>query len=462
MLDRRHFLGAAASAAAGAQIAARPNFLFVLTDDQRWDQMSCASHPFARTPNMDRLAREGARFTNAFVTTPLCSPSRGCFQTGQYAHRHGILDNSERNAQSHTLPVYAKFLQHAGYETGYIGKWHMGHREDSVRPGFDYWVGFRGQGQYVDPQINKNGERGKVSGYITDILSDHAVDFIGKRRQKPFSLCLAHKAIHGPFTPAARHQTLFAGQKIVRGPGASDDLAGKPAMAGHRDRMRTPDPPRHGGPTDETILNMTRALMAVDEGLGKVLGALEETEQLGNTVIVFAGDNGYFFGEHQLGDKRRAYEEGLRIPLLVRYPKLVRAGSTPAAMAANIDLAPTLLDLAGVPVPRSMQGRSLVPLLTGKTRGWRQALPLEYFDDPPFPQSPAWQAIRSERWKLIRYPGHADWTELYDLENDPAELRNLVEDSRGRAILSKLGQQLSVFQKQASAEAGRAPASEKA
>jgi len=186
-MHRRHFLGALAGAA-NAQVTARPNFLFVLTDDQRWDQMSCAGHPFVKTPNMDRIAREGVRFTNAFVTTPLCSPSRGCFLTGQYAHRHGILDNSERNAQSHLLPTYSKFLQQAGYETGHVGKWHMGHREDSARPGFDHWVSFRGQGQYIDPAINNNGERGKVSGYVTDILSSHAVEFIKKRRQKPFSL----------------------------------------------------------------------------------------------------------------------------------------------------------------------------------------------------------------------------------------------------------------------------------
>ena len=422
--------------------------------------MSCAGHAFLKTPNLDRIAKEGARFTHAFVTTPLCSPSRGSFLTGQYVHRHGILDNGERNAQSHTVRVYTRLLQQAGYETGHIGKWHMGHREDKVRPGYDYWVSFRGQGQYIDPEINNNGERGKVTGYVTDILSNHAVEFIKRSRNKPFSLSVAHKAIHGPFTPAPRHQTMFSDQKIVRSEGASDDLAGKPAMAPQRERMLSQPQQKFGGPPDETIMNMTRAIVAVDEGLGKIFDALAETGQLDDTVIVFAGDNGYFYGEHRLGDKRRAYDEGVRIPFLMRYPKRVKAGSTPSQMIANIDLAPTLLELAGVPVPGSVQGKSLTPLLDGKTSRWRRSLPLEYFNDPPFPQTPAWQAIRSERWKLIEYPGQSEWSEIYDLQADPFELRNLASDEKARGETRKLTSELTAFGRAASQEASNAPATE--
>jgi N-acetylglucosamine-6-sulfatase len=409
---------------------ARPNILYILTDDQRWDAMSCMGHPFVRTPNMDRLAREGAHFQNAFVTTPLCSPSRASFLTGQFAHRHGILDNSERNEQSHTLTTFPRILRENGYETGYIGKWHMGHRDDTPRPGFDHWISFKGQGQYVDPEMNRNGERGKVSGYVTDILSKDTADYIRKSRTKPFCLTLAHKAIHGPFTPADRHKDLFADVAVSRAPSASDDLSTKPALRASQPKPPASGPPRpHRGPSDDTIRNMMRALVSVDEGLGLILDALRDTRQLDNTFIVFAGDNGYFNGEHGLGDKRRAYEEGIRIPFLVRYPRLVRAASKPVEMALNIDLAPTVLSLAGVRTPPAMQGRSLLPVVQGKAGKWRDSILTEYFVDPPYPATQKWQSIRTRDWKWIHYPELADADELYDLRDDPGEMRNRISEA---------------------------------
>ena len=443
-MKRRSFLAAPALLGLTAKAAdARPNILYILTDDQRWDAMSCAGHPFVKTPNMDRLAREGARFQNAFVTTPLCSPSRASFLTGQFAHRHGILDNSERNEQSHTLVTFPKILRDNGYESAYIGKWHMGHRDDTPRPGFDHWISFKGQGQYVDPEMNRNGERGRVSGYVTDILSNDAADYIRKARSKPFCLTLSHKAIHAPFTPAERHKDLFSDVTIQRAPSASDDLSGKPALRLSQTKPQASAPPRpHRGPTDDTIKNMMRALVAVDEGLGKVFDALAETRQLDNTLIVFAGDNGYFYGEHGLGDKRRAYEEGIRIPLLMRYPKLVRAGSKPTQMALNIDLAPTVLELAGVRAPASMQGQSLLPVLKGKAKG-RESILTEYFVDPPYPATQKWQSIRTERWKWIHYPELENAGELYDLREDAGEMTNRIGDREGQKVLPGMRKELS-------------------
>lgn len=435
-MRRRHFLGTLAGALApaasfSAKAAGRPNIVFIYTDDQRWDAMSCAGHPFLKTPNFDRLAREGARFRNAFVTTPLCSPSRASFLTGRYVHAHGVTGNRDNNALSHQLVTWPRLLHDAGYETAFIGKWHMGN-DDTPRPGFDRWVSFRGQGAYVDPVINVDGKSGRVTGYMTDLLTDFAVEFIRRPHTKPFVLYLAHKAVHGPFTPAERHKNLFSDQAIRRAPSAADTLEGKPVL------RREATAKAQTGPSDETIRNQLRTLMAVDEGVGRVLGALEAAGQLDNTMVVFSSDNGYFWGEHGLGDKRAAYEESIRIPLLMRYPKLIRPGSTPDEMALNVDIGPTMLELGGAPVPKDMHGRSLVPVLRGHAGNWRKALLAEYFAEPQFPRIPTWQAVRTGRWKYIHYTEIPDAGELYDLKSDPYEMKNLIRDPAAKRVLEAL------------------------
>lgn len=373
---------------------------------------------------MDRIASEGARFLNAFVTTPLCSPSRASFLTGQYVHKHGILDNSERGPQSHELRTFPQLLQAAGYETAFIGKWHMSGKDDSARPGFDHWISFRGQGRYVNCELNRNGNRGVSEGYITDILSQEAVDFIRTRRNKPFALCLCHKAIHGPFEPAARHRSLYSNSKIEPAPSQADDLSGKPVLAeAERNSGRAM---KVASTPEDTIRNMARCLASVDEGLGLILDALRETGQLDQTFIVLAGDNGYFYGEHRLGDKRKAYEEGIRIPFLIRYPPLVAARSTPRQMVLNVDLAPTVLQVAGAPVPGTLHGRSILPLLQSPRAPWRESILTEYFVDPGFPATPKWQSIRTLQWKYIHYPDLSGKDELYDLKSDPHEMKNLI------------------------------------
>ena len=428
-----------------------PNIVFILIDDLRWDDFGAAGHPFVKTPNIDRIAREGALFRNAFITAPLCSPSRASFLTGQYAHTHGITDNVDRSAASHKLNTFPLLLQQSGYTTAFIGKWHMGN-DDSRRPGFDRWVSFKGQGSYLDPEINEDGKDVKPDGYITDLLTGYAVEFIKRRHDKPYLVYLAHKAIHPEvmqhndgsvnladaerFIPAERHRSLFTGEKIRRRPSAMRPPVGKPAL-----ERKIGDLPALGADTgtrDESVLGRLRSLMAVEEGVGEILKALKETDQLDNTVIVFASDNGYFYGEHGLSVERRlAYEESIRMPLLIRYPAVVKAGAVRDEFALNIDLAPTLLQLAGVSAPSAMEGRSLVPLLKGEKTEWRKSFLIEYYSDRVFPRirQMGYKAVRNERWKYIHYFELEGMDELYDLKADPYEMKNIIRQPGAAKIL---------------------------
>ena len=426
-----------------ARAAERPNIVVILVDDLRWDELGCTGHPFVRTPHIDRIAREGARFRNAFATTPLCSPSRACFLTGQYAHHHGVVDNTNRSALSHRLVTFPRILQAAGYETGYVGKWHMGN-DDTARPGFDYWVCMKGQGTSFHPELNEDGRRDSYTGHTTDVLNEKAVAFVQKRRDEPFCLYFAHKALHpelvqyddgsisdpkaARFMPAERHKDLYADDPIPRRLNVTDTLEGT---------------------SDETIRDRLRMLAAIDEGVGQLLDALEQKGQLEDTVFVFASDHGYWYGEHGLSVERRLpYEEAARIPLLVRYPRLVKAGSLIDDMALSIDLAPTLLELAGFEPPQTMDGRSVAPLLKGERPGdWRTSFVIEYYTDTVFPRvfKMGYKAVRTERYKYIHYTDLENMDELYDLKSDPYEMKNVIDDPAAQATLGKLKEGLKTF-----------------
>lgn len=447
-----------AASVLAAETAPRPNILFLLADDVRWDDLGCTGHPFSRTPQLDRIAREGVKFRNAFATTPLCSPSRASFLTGLYPHTHGITDNTERGAASHTLATFPQALQRAGYETAFIGKWHMGN-DDSRRPGFDHWICLNGQGSTFDPELNVDGEAVRTKGYVTDILSQRAVDFVKQSRAKPFLLCLAHKAVHpetaqradgtltdpsaSNFIPAERHKNLYAGVTIPRRLNAADTLGGKPAL-----RRKIPGLPPLGpatGSSDESILGRLRMLAAVDESTGALFRALEATGQLDRTLIVFTSDHGYFYGEHGLSVERRlAYEEGIRIPLLMRFPPLIAPGSVRDQMVLSLDLAPTLLALAGAPLPAGLHGHSLVPLLERDGPGVREAFLIEHFSDNVFPRMAqmGYRAVRTEGWKFIHYTDLAGMDELYDLRGDPYEMKNLVSDPSAAGDLQRMRAEL--------------------
>lgn len=451
---------------AGAATAAdnpppRPNIVLILMDDLRWDDIGCSGHPFVKTPHIDRLAREGAMFQNAFATTPLCSPSRASFLTGLYAHVHGIVDNVDRSPESHLLKTFPQGLQAAGYETAYIGKWHMGN-DDTRRPGFNHWVSIKGQGVYHNPELNVNGQTFKVQGYVTDVFSDRAVEFIERSHDQPFCLYLAHKAVHpdltqfndgtvsdpgaGIFVPAERHKDLYAGEPVPRRPSFRDTLEGKPAL-----QRRIGDLSPLGPQTatnDETVRNRLRMLMSVEEGVGRMLAALERSNQLDRTLVIFTSDHGYFYGEHGLSVERRlAYEETIRIPLLMRYPPLIAAGSKPAEMVLSIDLAPTLLELGGAATEARLHGRSLVPLLRGARSNWRKSVLIEYFSDKVFPRmlNMGYQAVRTERHKYIHYTQLEGMDELYDLQADPYELTNVIAEPASKPLLGQMQAELATL-----------------
>ncbi len=459
--------GAASQRNSGVVSDSRPNIVFILVDDLRWDELGCAGHPYIRTPNIDRIAEEGAMFRNAFMTTPLCSPSRAGFLTGQYAHTNGITDNVDRSAASHQLVTFPLLMHQSGYETAFIGKWHMGN-DDRPRPGFDRWVSFKGQGTYLNPEINEDGNAVKPGGYITDLLNGYAVEFIKRPHKKPFLIYLAHKAIHPEvtqnndgsvnladserFIPALRHMKLYEGRTIPRRLNAMRAPAGKPAL-----ERRIGDLPQLGkgtGTRDDVILGRQRTLMAIEDGVGEIFRALKETGQLEKTVIVFTSDNGYFYGEHGLSVERRlAYEESIRMPLLVRYRQMIKARTVRDEFVLNIDLAPTLLSMAGVSVPGNMQGRSLAPLLKGERVKWRDSFLIEYYSDRVFPRiaQMGYKAVRNGRWKYIHYLELEGMDELYDLKTDPFEMKNLISQPGAKKALDKMRLELERLRKETNA-----------
>ncbi len=426
---------------------ARPNILVVVVDDVRFDDLGFAGHPFVRTPNFDRVAMEGIRFSNAFAPIPLCSPNRACILTGQYAHTHGITDNRDRSAQSHKLATFPLVLQRIGYDTAFIGKWHMG-LDDMPRPGFNEWLSFSGQGKYHNPEMNHNGESCTLRGYATDILSERAAEFIRRERDRAFLVYLSHKAVHpnlfqdadgsirsipadGGFTPPDRLKRLYEKEPIRRRPNAYSFGEGKPAL--QRQLSGVPPLGPSTGTPDHVIRNRLRILTAADEAFGTVLDALEETGQIDDTLVVLTSDHGYFYGEHGLNEERRlAYEESIRVPLAMRWPRLIAAGAESGCFALSVDIAPTVLELAGAGPHPASHGRSLVPLLAGAAPAdWRRSVLIEYFSDAVWPRmvNMGYQAVRTERWKYIRYVDIEAMDELYDLEADPYEIRNMFEDS---------------------------------
>jgi len=436
----------------------RPNILLVVVDDLRFDDFSAAGHPFAHTANLDRVAREGAQFKNFFAVTPLCSPSRANILTGLDTRRHGILDNTDRSPRSHALPTFARNLHAAGYNTGFIGKWHMGN-DPTPRPGFDYWVSMKGQGEVTDPELFENGRLANVQGYVTDIFTQRAVSFIQQRRTTPFLLILSHKALHpnnrqqadgtsvrigeGGFIPAERHKTLYRDARPPRRGNYAVPPKGKPALERPIPGLK-PLGPDTVTP-DETIRDRLRMLAAVDEGLGEILAALEKQGTLNQTVVMVVGDNGYFYGEHGLSQERRlAYEESIRLPMLVRYPPRVKAGAEPTGMALTTDLAPTILELAGAPALPSIDGRSLLPLLTRTPADWRRSFLIEYSSDIVFPRmlKMGYDAVRTDRYKFIRYRELEGMNELYDLQEDPFELTNLMASPASAGLRQQMEAEL--------------------
>ena len=422
-----------------------PNFLFVLVDDQPFDAVGFSGRfPFLKTPNIDRLYYEGANVENFFVTQSICSPSRASFLTGTYPHIHGVNQNNKHvDPKWDEFAPYTAHLQAAGYETAHIGKIHMAHKEGKahIRPGFDYWFSFIGQGKYIDPPVNDNGNEYREKGYMTDILTEKAISWLKQKRDpnKPFSLNLWHKAVHEPHLPAKRHQSLY--KEAILPPPPYDThketFKGKPEWQrkktyGFDWKKNLPIPselPEQEWPINyEKNMQLLRCIAAIDESLGLVLETLDAMGELENTVVIYSSDNGYFLGEHTFNDKRLAYENSMRVPMLIRYPKMIKPKTRIKKQCLNIDMAPTILDMAGIEIPGYMQGDSMLGLLSGKPEAdWRTSILFEYYLDTYWPYAgPNQIAVRTDRYKLVDAFLKNDIDELYDLELDPGEMNNLI------------------------------------
>jgi N-acetylglucosamine-6-sulfatase len=442
------------------------NIIYILADDHRYDAMGFMNKiPGLKTPGMDKMAAEGAHVKNAFVSTALCSPSRASILTGQYSHTHAVVDNDSPLPAN--LVFFPQYLQKAGYQTAFFGKWHMGNTDDQPQPGFDHWLSFQGQGVYNNPVFNINGKRIKQpeDSYVTDLLTEHALGWLNNRdKKKPFFVYLSHKGVHAEFHPAKRHAGMYADVPIICPPSMYLTVTDSSKSFGIHTAPRTPvnyrDIPQwvrqqryswhgvdymyHGTiPFDDFYRRYLETLQSVDESVAEVLKWVKEKGLENNTMVVYMGDNGFSFGEHGLIDKRHAYEESMRVPLLVWAPGMIKPASVVEQVIMNVDLAPTFLELAGIRKPAQMQGYSFTNLLKGAPAGWqRDKAFYEYYWESAFPQTPTTFAVRTDRFKYIYYNGVWDINELFDLQNDPYEMNNLIRDSSYRQIGLQLKDEL--------------------
>jgi N-acetylglucosamine-6-sulfatase len=446
--------------------AKQPNVLLVLCDDLRWDALGCMGHPHVQTPNIDRLAKEGVLFTNAFCTTSLCSPSRASILSGLYAHAHGVVNNfTEYPAGLISFPLR---LQKQGYETGYVGKWHMGEENDAPRSGFDWFVSHKGQGKYFDTEWNVNGHRRETpKGYYTHVVTDYALDWLRQRDSgKPWMLIVGQKAPHSFYIPEPKYQAVFDNVRVPY-PETAFQLRDKPGWISERRytwhgiygplfewRKQFPDDRPEAVKDFEA---MTRAywgtILSVDDSVARLRAELERRGELDKTVVLFMGDNGLLNGEHGMVDKRTAHEASLRIPLIVRYPALA-TGKTVEQQVLTLDIAPTVLDLCGAPPIDGIHGRSFAKLARNGDPTWRGAWFYEYNYEKQFPYTPNVRAIRTDSWKYIRYP-HGDggpdrhMAELYNVEFDPEERRNLIANPRYAPVAAELREKLTLLMTEA-------------
>ena len=436
----------------------KPNIVFVLCDDHRFDCLGVAGHPFIETPHIDALAADGAICTNAYVTTSLCSPSRASILTGQYAHNHRVVDNYHPVDPS--LVFFPQKLQESGYQTGFIGKWHMGGEIDDPQRGFDHWVAFKGQGTYWPdghgttrevPQttydgFNVNGSRVEQKGYITDELTDYAIDWLsGLDRSQPFFLYVSHKAVHADFVPADRHRGRYDKQSSpIEIPTEQQMAEGNLPMWVRNQRNS-----RHGVDFGYNIADFSpeiyyrrycESILAVDDSVGRLNEFLREQGLSENTIFVYMGDNGFQFGDHGLIDKRVAYEASAKVPLIIKAPGDISPGTEYSSLIGNIDVAPTLLEAAGAQTLANADGLSVWKSLCGSEEGKieRPYLLYEYYWERNYPHTPTLHAVIGGRWKYIRCHGVWDRDEFYDLATDPNELNNLIDSQQHAARIKNM------------------------
>ncbi|MBP6794582.1 MAG: sulfatase [Saprospiraceae bacterium] len=455
--------------------ASRPNILFIMSDDHAYQAMSCYNGKLNQTPNIDRIAKDGVIFTNSFVTNSICAPSRAVMLTGKFSHANGHVDNTQAfNGSQVTFP---KLLRASGYETAMIGKWHL----ESEPTGFDYWNILPGQGDYYNPDFIEMGKRNKIEGYVTNLITDFSLKWLDKRdKKKPFCLLLHHKAPHRCWMPDTSYLNKYNDFKFPLPENFYDNYEGRNAAANQQMHMKDFCPvndlkmfDKEGevqGPLrkafegqlkrmnsaqraawDKAYLpeieyykkaklsgkellewsfqrymeDYMRCIASVDDNIGRILDYLKENNLDENTLVVYTSDQGFYLGEHGWFDKRFMYEESFRTPLVMKLPNKIKKGKI-EKLVQNIDYAPTFLDLAGIAVPDDVQGKSLVPLITGKkTKDWRKSVYYHYYEYPGPHDVKRHYGIRTDRYKLIHFYNDIDQWELYDLKLDPNEGTNL-------------------------------------
>jgi arylsulfatase A-like enzyme len=515
LMNRREFLKTAGLAGAGIlaggyafqdRTRKRPNILFIMSDDHAYQAISCYDGRLNRTPNIDRLAKDGVRFVSSFGTNSICAPSRAVILTGKYSHLNGVIDNAVVFDGNQT--TFPRLLQKAGYQTALVGKWHL----KSDPTGFDYWNILPGQGEYYNPEMIERGEKKKRRGYVTEVITDDSLAWLQKRDpSRPFCLLLHHKAPHRNWQPAPQHLRLYEGEAKPVPETFADDYATR-SDAARKQEMRiadhmtlasdlklTPDPtPGDDTPGEasdrknyEAMLNrMTpeerrafeeayrveneafrkappagpdlaawkyqryikdylRCIAAVDESVGRVLDYLDKEGLADETLVVYTSDQGFYLGEHGWFDKRFMYEESLRMPLIVRFPREVEPAVNVRDMVLNLDFAPTFLDYAGLEAPAGMQGRSIRNILRGRTPAdWRKSIYYHYYEYPAVHMVKRHYGVRTDRYKLIHFYYDIDAWELYDLEKDPRELRNLYGDPSFAGLTASLKAELERLRRQ--------------
>lgn len=478
-LSRRSVLSLPCLAFGSAAPPARPNIVFVMTDDHAAQAISCYGSKVNQTPNLDRLAREGMRMDRVFATNSICTPSRATILTGKYSHLNGV---PVFNRFDGSQPTVSKMLQQSGYYTAMVGKWHLG----SDPTGFDYWNILPGQGVYNDPTFyDRNGSR-VYPGYATDVITDVTLDVLKNRpKDKPFFLMSHHKAPHREWTPDEKHRRMFENRVIPQPANLRDDYATRTDAIREqqqsvfrdltrRDLKLVPPSGLEGvernrwlnakpdqveietGGVKRTLTgreledwkyqrymqDYLACIQSVDDNMGRLLDWLDANGLRENTVVIYTSDQGFFLGEHGMYDKRFMYEESLRMPFLVRWPGGIRPGTTSDAIGINCDFAPTFLDLAGQPVPSDMQGRSYLPVWKGrKPRDWRRSMYYRYYHDPGDHNTRAHYGVRTETHKLIYFWKKDQW-ECYDLVADPQEMRNIYHEPKAQKTVARLKQEL--------------------
>lgn len=420
-------------------ITAQPNIVVILSDDHRWDYMSNMNHPFIQTPNIDKIYQDGIRFNNAFVNASLCSPSRASFLTGQYPQQHGVFNNF--TPWNNNNQTFFEYLKKGGYETAFIGKWHMPGGLPVLR-GVDEFVTFTvngGQGQYWDCPliVNGNNEPSKKH-YVTEELTDRGIKFIQENKDRPFVLYLSHKSVHNPFDPDTPEKGIYADEKITLPDGSHNWTS---LTNGHYVHFMM-------STLTKTMKNYDESITSMDRQIGRVMNTLDDLGLTENTVLLYTSDNGQVWGEHKEIDKRSATEPSIRIPWILRYPKLIKKGGQEIdKMVLNVDLFPSLLDLAGIQSPHGIQGRSILPLLKNNNENWRNDFYYNYYFEPPYTTQTV-HTLRTERYKYNEY--NVKKPELFDLEADPKEQINLIEKEGYEEVQTQMRSRLEDLKKEIS------------